>query len=243
MSYSVINNYIQRDGFVMVSNLLIQYQQELNLSNKELTFLIKVMKHKENYKLHDEQLDPTVSKRTLQRCRKSLLEKGILTFKVWKSQDAQGHIVTEGITYDLSLLEEKLQKLSNAIAEKKEEKINKEAENYIIEFSENSSIRKYFKDWENHYGDTYVLTPYEKKWYSSLNEEEQKAISNIFDFCEENKLFKEITPRLVLFAKSKYRFEQLKEYSKEISRKVEYCYVPEKTEWDLKVEKIIRGEI
>lgn len=110
-----VSNYIQRDGFVMVSNLLISHQEELNINNRELNFLIKVMKHKENYKLHDSQLDPTVSSRTLQRIRKSLVDKEILNYKVWKTTDELGHIRTEGITYDLSQLEEKLQNLSNEI--------------------------------------------------------------------------------------------------------------------------------
>ena len=233
MSYSVVNNYIQRDGFVMVSNLLIQYQQELDISNSELNFLIKVMKHKENYKLHDSQLDPTVSSRTLQRRRKSLKEKGFLTFKVWKTRDSEGHIKTEGITYDLSLLEEKLQDLSNRISQKKEEKISKEAENYIIEYSDKSPIRKYLKDWEEHYGDVYNFTSFEKNWYNSLSEEEQSLIGSIFDFCEEMRLFKDIIPRLTLFAKSKLRFNQLKEYC------ADTYYEPEKTEWDLKVERIL----
>ena len=242
MSYSVVNNYIQRDGFVMVSNLLIQYQEELGISNGELNFLIKVMKHKENYKLHDSQLDPTISSRTLQRRRKSLKDKGYLTFKVWKTRDSEGHIKTEGITYDLSFLEEKLQDLSNRISQVKEEKINKEAEDYIIEYSDKSPIRKYLTDWENHYGDSYNLTPYEKKWYNSLNEEEQSTIAEIFDFCEDYKLFKDLVPRLSLFAKSKMRFNQLKEYC------IDLFAEPEKTEWDLKVERILaeklnRGEI
>ena len=76
MKSSSVSNYIQRDGFVMVSNLLISYQSELGITDRELMFIIKAIKHKENYKLHDEQLDPNVSARTLQRCRKTLKEKG-----------------------------------------------------------------------------------------------------------------------------------------------------------------------
>ena len=207
-----VSNYIQRDGFVMVSNLLIAYQQELELSNRNLNFIIKVMKHKENYKLHDNQLDPTISERTLQRCRKELKEKGYLDFKVWKTRDSEGHIKTEGITYDLSGLEEALQKISNSIAEEKDILAEKEAENYIIEYGESSPLAKFIKDWERHYGDIYHLSDYEKRWYNNLSEIEQNYISAIFDYCEDNKLFKEITPRLALFAKTKERFRQLKDY-------------------------------
>ena len=212
MKSSSVSNYIQRDGFVMVSNLLISYQSELGITDRELMFIIKAIKHKENYKLHDEQLDPNVSARTLQRCRKSLKEKGYLNYKVWKYTDEKGHIYTEGITYDFSPLEEELQRISNLIAEEKESQINKEAENYIIEYGENSPIVKYMEDWENHYGDKYRLTPAEKQWYNKLSEEEQECISRIFDFCEDMHLFKEITPRLILFVKTASRWKQLKEY-------------------------------
>lgn len=212
MKSSSVSNYIQRDGFVMVSNLLISYQSELGITDRELMFIIKAIKHKENYKLHDEQLDPNVSARTLQRCRKTLKEKGYLNYKVWKYTDEKGHIHTEGITYDFSPLEEELQRISNLIAEEKESQINKEAENYIIEYGENSPIVKYMEDWENHYGDKYRLTPAEKQWYNKLSEEEQECVSRIFDFCEDMHLFKEITPRLILFVKTASRWKQLKEY-------------------------------
>lgn len=212
MKSSSVSNYIQRDGFVMVSNLLINYQSELGITDRELMFIIKAIKHKENYKLHDEQLDPSVSARTLQRCRKSLKEKGYLNYKVWKYTDEKGHIHTEGITYDFSPLEEELQRISNLIAEEKESQINKEAENYIIEYGENSPIVKYMEDWENHYGDKYRLAPAEKQWYNKLSEEEQEYVSRIFDFCEDMHLFKEITPRIILFVKTASRWKQLKEY-------------------------------
>lgn len=212
MKSSSVSNYIQRDGFVMVSNLLIAYQSELGLSDRELMFIIKAIKHKENYKLHDSQLDPNVSARTLQRCRKSLKEKGYLNYKIWKYTDEKGHIHTEGITYDFSPLEEELQRISNLIAEEKESQINKEAENYIIEFGEDSPISKFLNDWENHYGDKYRLTPVEKQWYNKLSEEEQSYVARIFDYCEDLQLFKEITPRLILFVKTPSRWKHLQEY-------------------------------
>lgn len=212
MKSSSVSNYIQRDGFVMVSNLLIAYQMELGLTNRELVFIIKAIKHKENYKLHDDQLDPSVSSRTLQRCRKSLKEKGYLNYKIWKYSDEKGRLHTEGITYDFSPLEEELQRISNLIAEEKESQINKEAENYIIEYGEESPIIKFMEDWENHYGDKYRLTPVEKQWYNKLSEEEQEYVSRIFEFCEDMQLFKEITPRLILFIKTASRWKQLKEY-------------------------------
>lgn len=215
-----VSNYLQRDGFVMVSNLLIDYQTELGLSNSELNFIIKTIRHKENYKLHDDQLDPTVSRRTLQRYRKKLTEMGYLTFKVWKYTDENGHIYTEGITYDWSQLETKLQELSDIRAAEKEAKIEEESKKYIIEFGESSPMGKFLLAWEQHYGDMYHLTPLEKDWYNKLSEEDQELIGRIFDYCEENKLFKTITPRLALFMKSKQRFDQLKSFCKETPEEV-----------------------
>lgn len=212
MKSSMMSNYLQRDGFVMVSNLLISHQEELGITDRELTFIIKATKHKENYKLHDDTLDPTVSTRTLQRCRKSLTEKGYLNYKIWKYTDDQGRIHTEGITYDFSPLEEKLQQISNSIAEEKESQINKEAENYIIEFGEESPMAKFLSDWENHYGDKYRISPLERKWYNGLSEEEQEYIGRIFDYCSDNKLFKDITPRLSLFMKTPVRWTNLQDY-------------------------------
>ncbi len=215
MKNCMVSNYLQRDGFVMVSNLLIAYQEELELTDRELIFIIKCIKHKENYKLHDNQLDPSVSSRTLQRCRKSLKDKGYLQYKVWKYTDEKGHISTEGITYDFSGLEEKLQTISNIIAEEKNKLIEEESENYILEFGEDSPISRYIRDWENHYGDVYKLSAFERSWYNKLSEEEQKAVGMIFDYCLEYRLFKEITPRLSLFIKTPQRWKALKEYAED----------------------------
>lgn len=225
MNSCAVSNYLQRDGFVMVSNLLITYREELGINSKELLFIIEVMKHKEDYKLHDEVLDPTVSPRTLQRRRKSLKDKGLLNFTIWRHTDENGHIYTEGITYDFTPLEKKLQDISDAIAEEKAKKIEKEAEDYIIEYEEDSPMAEYLSDWEEHYGDKYKVSQAEKKWYNNLNEEEQKRIAKIFDYCEDNKLFKSITPRLALFMKNNIRWIQLKDYCEENCQEEKYVSV------------------
>lgn len=221
MNSCAVTNYMQRDGFVMVSNLLITYRAQLGISNKELLFIIEVMKHKENYKLHDEVLDPTTSSRTLQRRRKSLKEKGLLNFKIWKFTDVDGHIYTEGITYDFSPLEKKLQEISDALEEERAKKIEKEAEEYVIEYDEDSPMTKYLKDWEDHYECKYKLSAAEKNWFNKLREEDQDCIAKIFDYFEENKLFKSLTPRLALFMKNKLRWTQLKDYCEVCYQQVE----------------------
>lgn len=231
-NFVMTTNYLQRDGFIMVSNLMVEYQKELKITNKELMFLIKVMKHKENYKLHDSQIDPSLSTRTLQRYRKSLVEKGILTYKIWKTQDSFGRFMTEGITYDLSPLEKKLQSISNKLAEEKNKKIAEEAQNYILEYEEDSPMRKFCEDWEAHYGDKYNITAFEKMWYNSLKSEHQEYLKYIFRLCSDYRLFTSVVPRLSLFAKNKERWKQLKDYVSDVT------YVPPKSAWDLRLEKL-----
>lgn len=211
-----LNNYLQRDGFVMCSNLLFSHQQELGINNNELLFLIKVMRHSKNFKLHDEVLDPTVSTRTLQRLRKSLKEKNLIDFKVMSTRGKDNNFITAGICYDLSNLEKRLQEISDKIAEGKNKEAEENASQYIIEFGEKSPMVKYLKKWEEHYGDKYYLSNKEKEWYNSLSEKEQGYIGRIFEWCEFDRMFKTITPRLKLFMTTKYRFDQLKSYCEEM---------------------------
>ena len=146
---SVIKNYIQRNGFVMVSNLLLDFQEELGISEGELVFIIKLMKNKTCHVLHDSELDSKLSSKTLSRRRNSLKEKGLLNFSVLKKQDEDGKFKTAGISYDLSPLEEKLQELSDIIEKKKEIYIKKEIEQeeiVIEDTEENSPLIKYQND-------------------------------------------------------------------------------------------------
>ena len=124
-----VRNYIQRNGFVMVSNLLLDFQQELGITESELSFIIKIMKNKNGYAIHDKDLDPTVCTKTLSRKRNSLKEKGLLKFSTIKSQEPiTGTFKTDGISYDLSPLEEKLQIISDKIESEREEKIKQHLE-------------------------------------------------------------------------------------------------------------------
>lgn len=143
------------------------------------------------------------------------------------------------ITYDFSPLEEELQRISNLKEEEKESQINKEAENYIIEYREESPIIKYMEDWENHYGDKYRLTPAEKQWYNKLSEEEQEYVSRIFDYCEDLQLFKEITPRFVLFVKTPSRWKQVKEYVNDNQKEsIISCLAEEPVEEEVEKSKV-----
>ena len=213
-----IRNYIQRNGFVMVSNLLLDFQQELGITESELSFVIKIMKNKNGYAIHDKDLDPTVCTKTLSRKRNALKQKGLLNFSTIKSQDpVTGTFKTDGISYDLSPLEEKLQLISDKIEEEREEKIKNHIikTNKIVETTTDSPLEEYKKDYLNYYGVEYILNEYELKKYNELSKEEKQMVAYIFNYCSDNNLFGKIVPRLSLFFKARFRFDELKKYCEE----------------------------
>lgn len=211
-----IKNYIQRNGFVMVSNLLLNYQHELDITDSELTFIIKIMKNKDGYLIHDNDLDSTVCPKTLSRRRNGLRAKGLLNFVVIKKQNPiTGKFSTQGISYDLSSLEEKLQKISDKLEKlkqkKAEENISKREE--IVETAEEDSpLEKYKNDFKEYYGVDYKLTEYEINHYNKLSDENKLCISYIFEYCQENGLFGKLVPKLSLFFKVDFRMADLKRY-------------------------------
>ena len=94
---SPTRNFLQRNGFVMVSNLLLEFQQELEISDLEMAFIIKVMKNRPGYAITDAELDPTVSSKTLSRRRTGLKAKGLLNYSIIKKQDLYtGYFSTVG---------------------------------------------------------------------------------------------------------------------------------------------------
>ena len=213
-----VRNYIQRNGFVMVSNLLLDFQQELGITESELSFIIKIMKNKNGYAIHDKDLDSTVCTKTLSRKRNSLKEKGLLRFSIIKSQDPiTGTFKTDGISYDLSPLEEKLQIISDKIESEREEKIKQHLtkENKVVETTEDSPLETFKKDYLNYYGIEYILNEYELKKYNSLTNEQKNMNSYIFNYYSDNDLFGKIVPRLSLFFKTKFRFDELRRYCRE----------------------------
>ena len=212
---SPVRNYIQRNGFVMVSNLLLDFQQELGITESELSFIIKIMKSKNGYAIHDKDLDPTVCTKTLSRKRNALKQKGLLNFSTIKSQDPiTGTFKTDGISYDLSPLEEKLQAISDKIENEREEKIKQYIvkTNKIVETTTDSPLETYKKNYLDYYGVEYILSEYELKKYNELSKEEKQYVAHIFSYCSDNNLLGKIVPRLSLFFKVKFRFDELKKY-------------------------------
>lgn len=211
---SPTKNYLQRNGFVMVSNLLLDFQEELDISDSELLFLIKILKKRNSPIIHDNELDKNSSSRTMLRRRTSLKEKGLINYSIVKKQNEKGTYQTDGVMYDLSPLEEKLQSISNKLEEKKENKLKQELKNDIVFTDlENESLQKYFKDFEDYYGVKYSMNKYEFEYFKNkLKDEDKVLIEHIFEYCEENELFDQITPRLSLFFKIPFRFNDLKKF-------------------------------
>ena len=212
---SVVKNYIQRNGFVMVSNLLLDFQDELGITEGELVFIIKILRNKTNLSIHDEELDSSVSSRTLSRRRNSLKEKGLLNFSVLKKQNENGKFQTAGISYDLSPLEKKLQELSDILESKKKSYIQQEIteQEIIVEDNEeNSPLIEYQKEYEDYYGVPYQFNKFEISKYNSLSDENKKLIAYIFEYCRANNLLDKIVPRLSLFFKTSFRFADLKKW-------------------------------
>lgn len=229
ISPSPVRNYIQSNGFVMVSNLLIDFQEELGITESELMFIIRIMRLKHKHSIHDREIDPNVCAKTIQRKRTSLRAKGCLNFCVIKSQDPDtGLFRTEGVSYDLSPLEEKLQALSDRMRERKEKEINKEIveEGLIIEGGEDSPIEKYRRDYKEYYGVDYVVSKYEAEKYNALSDDDKECVGKIFDYCGDKGLFGEITPRLSLFFKTRFRFDGLRKYCGKIKAREEDDELP-----------------
>lgn len=224
MSYQIKSkstaNYLQRNGFIMVPNLLIDYQNELGITDDEMLFLIKIMKNTANWRLHDSDISSSVSTKTLQRRRKSLKDKGLIDYKTITVTNSLGQKFNDGINYDLSKLENKLQEISNKIEEKKLEEIKKEIkENNLniedIDAISESPLLKFKEDWKNVYGTKYDLTKQEREEYNKLSADDKEYMKYIFNYCISNNLLSKITPRLSLFLKTSFRMNDLRNWCNE----------------------------
>ena len=225
MSYIKSNpttNYLQRNGFIMVSNLLIDYQEELGITDDELVFITKIMKNSSGWRLHDCDISKTVSSKTLQRRRKSLKEKGLLDYKTITITNSLGQKFNDGIMYDLSKLEEKLQSISDKIESEKINQIKQEIEDSGLEVSDDlveeiseTPLSKFQKDWYNYYGTKYELSKAERDEFNSLKPEIKNCFKYVFQYCIDKNLLSKITPRISLFLKTKFRLNDLISWCKD----------------------------
>ena len=225
MSYIKSNpttNYLQRNGFIMVSNLLIDYQEELGITDDELIFITKIMKNSSGWRLHDCDISKTVSSKTLQRRRKSLKEKGLLDYKTITITNSLGQKFNDGIMYDLSKLEEKLQSISDKIESEKINQIKQEIEDNGLEVSDDlveeiseTPLSKFQKDWYNYYGTKYELSKAERDEFNSLKPEIKNCFKYVFQYCIDKNLLSKVTPRISLFLKTKFRLNDLINWCKD----------------------------
>jgi hypothetical protein len=102
-------DWISDDGFLSLPNTLVRHYEELNITDKELTFLMKILSHKNGYIINDEHLEPHKSTKTLQRYRRSLYKKGLLNYHIKKEYISDNGYKTQGIHYDTSSLIKKIE--------------------------------------------------------------------------------------------------------------------------------------
>lgn len=99
----LISTYGQKvldSGFHSIPNLILDHQRELNLTDKELLFFIKVTHFFKKKFITDNELNMESSRVTLFRIRKNLIEKGYLELKTLYDQSDNGHIKGIGTCYD-----------------------------------------------------------------------------------------------------------------------------------------------
>ena len=100
------NGIHNKDGWSPIPNILFDCQDELELSDLELLFIIRIYRFSEGFSVKNERL--SLCDRTIQKTRKSLHEKGLIDYCVKRERKADGTIITKGTTYNLSLLKERL---------------------------------------------------------------------------------------------------------------------------------------
>ncbi|MFA6089753.1 MAG: hypothetical protein WC755_07890 [Candidatus Woesearchaeota archaeon] len=108
----VWGNYIFDHGYFNISNLLIDSQEELGITDDELLFIIKIQRFSGGWTILDSKLSKSLCSKSLQRRRKTLKEKGLLDTIERKEKDEQGQIRTYGIIYNFSGLDKKLREIS-----------------------------------------------------------------------------------------------------------------------------------
>lgn len=102
-------NTFTDDGYVSLPVKLLDNQKELNISDAELLFILKICRHKDNWKLHDSQITNTRKVSAAKRLRSSLVRKKLLKTKALNDRLPDGTFTCWGIEYDFSPLSKKLE--------------------------------------------------------------------------------------------------------------------------------------
>ena len=237
-------NNILDNGFLAIPNVLIDKQEELGISDDELLFIIKTMRHHESFKIHDSQISKSLNPKTLQRRRQSLKEKGYLETQVYKVQDDDGTWSTTGIIYDYKNLllalndvapktetnENELFGLPSERTVKAKGEPPKSTLHNTIYNTTREEFKKFEADYKSKYGKSYRYSSEEKQMLANASEDFISSIKYIFDYTNERletgDLEATFVPRLIFFLKVDFRQAQLiefakdREYEEEQSKKV-----------------------
>lgn len=108
---STYGNNILDGGFHSIPNMILDYQKQLNLTDKELLFFIKVTHFFKKKYITNNELNMESSRTTLTRIKLSLIKKGYLKTHILYNKREDGKIIGIGTKYDWSGLIEILNKM------------------------------------------------------------------------------------------------------------------------------------
>jgi hypothetical protein len=224
-------NSLLDNGFVMIPNILIDKQEELGITDDELLFIIKCMRHQDGYKIHDSQLSETASSKTMQRRRKSLKDKGYLEVEIHKMQKEDGTWMTEGLVYvfkGLMIALNEIYAKEQSERSKQEQVLPKKSAHHNNKYNTSrkevpAEVVEYMDEYKLKYGVDYKLTSDEKLLLENATPEFLRSIKYIPDYTayqkEYGKLPTSFTGRLVFFQKVLWRQAELIEFA---NQEIEY---------------------
>lgn len=217
-------------GWILVPNTLIDKQKELDLSDDDLAFIIKIIRFSRGVALSDKKFESILSSRTLQRRRQSLINKGYLSVyhKKESFEKEEKKYRTIGIVYDLSGLKNAIDLITKEQNKAPtERKSNYRQENFRGNFycsekmfsklsylsdSIKSSLNTFFDEYFNFYSEYYSLI--EKDLSVDLGILENAKY--IMDYVKRCPTWESgMTPRLVFFEKVSFRRKELVSFVRE----------------------------
>ena len=209
-------------GFLAIPNLLLDNYEELGLNDDEVFFVIKCMRHKDDFRIHDEQLSKNLSSKTMQRRRNSLKVKGFLETTVFKEQNEDGTWSTLGIEYDFSNLILALTQVADKLSAERAKlssikpkvtALHNTNHNTSRKFEIPAEVNTFLNNYKTNYGLDYKLTSTEKLLLEKASPEFLRSIPFISEYTkyqkEYGKLPASFTGRLIFFQKVDFRQAEL----------------------------------
>jgi hypothetical protein len=217
------------DNFTIIPNELLDGMEELELNEKEIIFVLKLLRHERNWIHSNKKTFSEISEKTIYRRKSGLIKKNVLKKTIVK-RTFDETIKTEGVIYDLSPLEEFIYKKRELIKEEAKEKVilletitEKNSNDEIISFI-NKKINLFFDNLSEYkrqvLNDNYPkffnllkYTPSKKELSEWRAKEYSVDMFNYFDsyleaIVEQEDTFNGelITPRLSLLISNKTRY-------------------------------------